>query len=106
MLGGRDRRPGCDIRPERIPTRSMQLNDDVHVLELPMVRDGQTRILNLTLIVDAAEGPTLGDAGLPGHLDAIASALGEAGAGVGDLRLLVLTHQDVDHVGSLPDLVE
>lgn len=84
----------------------MQLNDDVHVLELPMVRDGQTRILNLTLILDAAEGPTLVDAGLPGQLDAIASALGEAGLGVGDLKRIVLTHQDVDHVGSLPDLVE
>jgi glyoxylase-like metal-dependent hydrolase (beta-lactamase superfamily II) len=84
----------------------MQLNDDVYVLEVPMVRDGQTRILNLTLIVDAAQGPTLVDTGLPGQLDAIASALGEAGVGVRDLKRIVLTHQDVDHVGSLPDLVE
>jgi glyoxylase-like metal-dependent hydrolase (beta-lactamase superfamily II) len=84
----------------------MQLNADVHVLELPMVRDGQTRILNLTLILDAAQGPTLVDAGLPGQLDAIAAALGEAGLGVADLKRIVLTHQDIDHVGSLPDLVE
>jgi glyoxylase-like metal-dependent hydrolase (beta-lactamase superfamily II) len=84
----------------------MQLNEDVHVLELPMVRDGQTHILNLTLVVDPAQGPTLVDAGLPGQLDAIASALGEAGVGVADLKRIVLTHQDVDHVGSLPELVE
>src|SRR5262252_4688315 len=84
----------------------MQLNDDVHVLELPMVRDGQTRILNLTCILDPSEGPTLVDTGLPGQLEAITTALADAGVGLRDLRRIVLTHQDVDHVGSLPDLVE
>jgi glyoxylase-like metal-dependent hydrolase (beta-lactamase superfamily II) len=84
----------------------MQLNDDVHVLPLPMVRDGQTRILNLSLILDPAEGPTLVDTGLPGQLDTIASVMGEAGVGVRDLKRIVLTHQDIDHVGSLPDLVQ
>lgn len=84
----------------------MQLNDDVHVLELPMVRDGQTRILNLTLILDPAEGATLVDTGLPGQRDQIASAMAGAGVDLQDLKRIVLTHQDVDHVGSLPDLVE
>ena len=84
----------------------MQLNDDVHVLPLPMVRDGQTRILNLSLILDPAEGPTLVDTGLPGQLDTIAAVMADAGVGVGDLKRIVLTHQDIDHVGSLPDLVQ
>lgn len=84
----------------------MQLNDDVHVLELPMVRDGETRILNLTCILDATGGPTLVDTGLPGQLEAIASALAGAGVGLGELKRIVLTHQDIDHVGSLPDLVQ
>jgi len=84
----------------------MQLNDDLHVLELPMVRDGETRILNLSLVLDPVQGATLVDTGLPGQRDLIAAALAEAGAGLGDLRRIVLTHQDVDHVGSLPDLVE
>src|SRR5215469_6171018 len=52
----------------------MQLNDDVHVLPLSMVRDGQTRTLNVTLIVDPAQGSTLVDTGLPGQLDRIAAA--------------------------------
>src|SRR5215469_14222013 len=100
-----------DQRPSaRSPVGStlhrMQLNDDVHVLPLPMVRDGQTRILNLSLILDPAEGPTLVDTGLPGQLDAIASVMAPAGVGVADLKRIVLTHQDIDHVGSLPDLVQ
>jgi glyoxylase-like metal-dependent hydrolase (beta-lactamase superfamily II) len=83
----------------------MQLGDDVYVLALPFVYDGRSALINLSLVVDAAHGPTLIDAGLPGQQEAIAAALGEAGVAVGDLRRIVLTHQDFDHVGSLHDLV-
>ncbi len=83
----------------------MQLNDDVYVLALPMVREAASFPLNVTLIVDTANGHTLVDAGLPGQYDAIASALAEAGVRVQDLKRIVVTHQDIDHLGSLPDLV-
>jgi len=68
----------------------MKLNDDVYVLALPVQRNG----------------PTLVDTGLPGQQDAIASALAEASLRVSDLRRIILTHQDIDHVGSLRDLVQ
>jgi glyoxylase-like metal-dependent hydrolase (beta-lactamase superfamily II) len=84
----------------------VQLNDDVFVLSLPFEREGRPFPLNLTLLVDATSGPTLVDAGLPGQREAIAGALAEAGLRVEDLRRIVLTHQDVDHVGSLAALVE
>jgi glyoxylase-like metal-dependent hydrolase (beta-lactamase superfamily II) len=84
----------------------MELNDDLHVLALPMQRGDQTVFLNLSLILDATHGPTLVDTGLPGQHDAIAAALAEAGLGVPDLKAIILTHQDIDHVGSLHDLVE
>lgn len=83
----------------------MKLNDALYVLALPMERDGQTQFLNLSLIVDATHGSTLVDTGLPGQYDAIAAALAEAGLRVPDLRRIILTHQDIDHVGSLHDLV-
>ncbi|HEY7198565.1 MAG TPA: MBL fold metallo-hydrolase [Candidatus Dormibacteraeota bacterium] len=84
----------------------MQLNDDVHVLALPMARDGQTFTLNVSLIVDPEQGPMLVDAGLPGQVAAIEAALGEAGLTVAGLKRIFLTHQDIDHVGSLHPLVE
>ena len=83
----------------------MQLNDDVHVLPLTMVRDGQTMVLNLSLVLDPEQGPTLVDAGLPGQREAITAVLSEAGLELRDLRRIVVTHQDIDHVGSLHDLV-
>jgi glyoxylase-like metal-dependent hydrolase (beta-lactamase superfamily II) len=85
---------------------AVRLNDDVYVLPLSIVREGQTSTLNLSLILDAAQGPTLVDAGLPGQVDQIGAALAEAGVQAGDLRRIVLTHQDIDHVGSLHALVQ
>jgi glyoxylase-like metal-dependent hydrolase (beta-lactamase superfamily II) len=84
----------------------VRLNDDVYVLALPLSRDGQTQYFNLSLILDAAHGPTLVDAGLPGQQGAIAEALAEANLRVSDLKRIILTHQDIDHVGSLHDLVD
>jgi glyoxylase-like metal-dependent hydrolase (beta-lactamase superfamily II) len=84
----------------------MKLNDDVYVLPLPLVRDGQTAFFNVSLILDAMHGATLVDTGLPGQTNAIAAALVEAGLQVADLKRIILTHQDIDHVGTLHDLVQ
>ncbi len=84
----------------------MKLNDDLYVLALPIQRDSQTQFFNVSLILDATNGPTLVDTGLPGQQDAIASALAEANMRVQDLKRIILTHHDIDHVGSLHDLVE
>ena len=79
----------------------MRLNNDVYVLELPVVLAEQSFPVSLSLVVDPTMGATLVDAGGPGSEAAIIDALTEAGVGIGDLRHIVLTHQDLDHVGSL-----
>jgi glyoxylase-like metal-dependent hydrolase (beta-lactamase superfamily II) len=84
----------------------MQLSDDLYMLALPIQRGDQTMYFNTGLILDPIHGPTLIDTGLPGQLDAIATAMAEAGVGVRDLKRIILTHQDIDHVGSLHDLVQ
>ena len=84
----------------------MQVNDDLYMLALPIQRGDQTVYFNASLILDAIHGPTLIDTGLPGQHDAIASTLADAGVRVSDLKRIILTHQDIDHVGSLHDLVQ
>jgi glyoxylase-like metal-dependent hydrolase (beta-lactamase superfamily II) len=83
----------------------MRVANGVYVLPIPRSPYEPESFLNLTLIVDEQYGNTLVDAGLPGQAEAIASALAEAGTGVRDLRRIIFTHQDLDHVGSGAALV-
>ena len=83
----------------------MRIADGVYVLPIPRGSQGTGGLLNLTLILDEQDGATLIDAGLPGQAEAIGDALVEAGAGVRDLRRIIFTHQDLDHVGSGAALV-
>ena len=84
----------------------MKLNDDLVILPLAADWGGHTMVCNASLIVDAARGPTLVDAGLPGQAPAVAAALSELGLAVEDLRRIIVTHQDIDHIGSLRALAE
>src|ERR671911_21269 len=83
----------------------MRVANGVYVLPIPRTPQEPESLLNLTLIVDEQNGNTLVDAGLPGQAEAIGAALIEAGTGVRDLRRIIFTHQDLDHVGSGAALV-
>src|SRR5919107_4434532 len=83
----------------------MRVANGVYVLPIPRTPHEPESFLNLTLIVDEQNGNTLVDAGLPGQAEAIGAALLEAGIGVRDLRRIIFTHQDLDHVGSGATLV-
>src|SRR5215204_4602662 len=84
----------------------MKIAEDIYVLPIPRGSQGAEGFLNLTLILDDDNGNTLIDAGLPGQEEAIGAALGDAGGiGVRDLRRIIFTHQDLDHIGSGAALV-
>jgi glyoxylase-like metal-dependent hydrolase (beta-lactamase superfamily II) len=83
----------------------MRVANGVYVLPIPRSPQETNSFLNLTLIVDEQNGNTLVDAGLPDQMEAISTALAEAGIGVRDLRRIIFTHQDLDHVGSGAALV-
>lgn len=83
----------------------MRIADGVYVLPIPRGPQDPQSFLNLTLILDEKNGNTLVDAGLPDQVEAIGAAMDEAGIGVRDLRRLIFTHQDLDHVGSGAALV-
>jgi glyoxylase-like metal-dependent hydrolase (beta-lactamase superfamily II) len=83
----------------------MRIADGVYVLPIPRGSRGADGFLNLTLILDEQNGNTLVDAGLPGQEEAIGASLAEVGIGVRDLKRIIFTHQDLDHVGSGAALV-
>src|SRR5215208_3811966 len=83
----------------------MRVTNSVYVLPIPRSPQEADSYLNLTLIVDEDNGTTLVDAGLPDQTEAIGTALVEGGIGVRDLRRIIFTHQDLDHVGSGAALV-
>ncbi len=71
-------------------------------MELPL---GE-RIMNLSVILDAEKGATLVDTGLPGQAEMILEKLEAEGVSRADLKRILITHQDVDHIGSLKALKE
>jgi glyoxylase-like metal-dependent hydrolase (beta-lactamase superfamily II) len=83
----------------------MRVANGVYVLPIPRSPQEPECFLNLTLIVDEQNGNTLVEAGLPDQMEAISAAVVEAGIGVRDLRRIIFTHQDLDHVGSGAALV-
>jgi glyoxylase-like metal-dependent hydrolase (beta-lactamase superfamily II) len=83
----------------------MRIAEGVYVLPIPRGSRGADGFLNLTLILDEQNGNTLVDTGLPGQAEAIGAALTEVGIGVRDLKRMIFTHQDLDHVGSGAALV-
>ncbi len=79
----------------------MQLFPGAEVLELPMQGFGGTSVVYPVLLT-GEEGATLVDTGFPGQGDALEAALKAHGQSISDLDRVILTHQDIDHIGNLP----
>lgn len=79
------------------------LPDGVHTLALTYDRDGRTLTLNPTA-VETDHGVVLVDVGVPGSVDLVRDALADAGLALADVSMVLLTHHDGDHAGSLAEL--
>ena len=73
-----------------------RVSESVH--HLPEIVGGPTILLD--------EYVTIVDTGVPGSADAILAAVEQAGRSADEVRAIVITHADGDHVGSLAELVE
>jgi len=79
----------------------MEVSKGVANLEL----DFNGQIIYPTLIWDQ-EMAVLIDTGCPGQMKDLLVAMDQHGVSYEKLKVVILTHQDIDHIGSLPELVQ
>lgn len=46
------------------------------------------------------------DTGFPGQIEDLRLAIEQIGVSLDQLKVIILTHQDVDHIGNLPDMLQ
>jgi glyoxylase-like metal-dependent hydrolase (beta-lactamase superfamily II) len=83
----------------------MKVADGLEMLELKMNMMGQQSVIHPTLIWDDNEA-VLVDTGIPGQLKEIREAMDKAGVPFSKLSKVILTHQDIDHIGSLQEILK
>ncbi len=81
----------------------MRIADGVEMLELEMNMMGNKSTINPTLFYDD-EQAVLVDAGMPGHLGLLKSAMEQAGIPLERIKAVIFTHQDIDHIGGIKEL--
>jgi glyoxylase-like metal-dependent hydrolase (beta-lactamase superfamily II) len=84
--------------------KEMKIANGIEVLDLTVNIMGQSTTIYPTLIWDE-ESTILVDAGFPGMEPQIQEAFAKAGVPLNRLNKVILTHQDIDHVGSLPAIL-
>ncbi|MGO9310468.1 MAG: MBL fold metallo-hydrolase [Spirochaetia bacterium] len=78
----------------------MRLGECAEALELPMSFLEVNSTIHPVVLWEGRDGITLIDAGLPGQLPAIEGGLAGLGLRLRDVRRILLTHQDLDHIGA------
>ncbi|MFK4423740.1 MULTISPECIES: MBL fold metallo-hydrolase [Bacillus] len=79
----------------------MKIAKGVEMLHLEF----QEYIIHPILLWDD-EMAVLIDAGFPGQIEDIRIEMGKVGVSFDKLKAVILTHQDIDHIGSLPELLQ
>ena len=82
----------------------MNIAKGVETIELTMNVMGNQSIIHPTLIWDD-ETVILVDAGIPSLLPEIRKVMDQVGAPFSKLNKVILTHQDLDHIGGLPEIL-
>ncbi|MGK9253618.1 MBL fold metallo-hydrolase [Paenibacillus humicus] len=81
----------------------MKLTDRISALVIPM-REGQPESAIHPVLLQDEDGATLIDTGMMGQYDLLVRAIEAEGLSVSDVKRIIVTHQDIDHIGSLHNL--
>ncbi|KEO76164.1 MBL fold metallo-hydrolase [Paenibacillus polymyxa] len=79
----------------------MEISQGVEMLQL----DFQGNMIHPILLWDP-EMAILIDTGFPGQMEDLRVAMEKAGVSFDKLKAVILTHQDVDHIGCLPEILQ
>ncbi|WP_079475658.1 MBL fold metallo-hydrolase [Marinococcus halophilus] len=82
----------------------MKLTETMHVLKLSIPNGTDTMVLHLTLINNNGR-LILFDTGMPGYEEEIYELIRNENLNPDHLETIILTHQDIDHIGSLPEIL-
>ncbi|MDD7796333.1 MBL fold metallo-hydrolase [Clostridium sp. 'White wine YQ'] len=83
----------------------MKIANGIEMLEIKANVMGRESSINPVLIWDE-ENVILVDTGFPGQMKEINEAIESAGIDIDRLNTIILTHQDIDHIGSALSLVK
>ncbi|QNK86264.1 MBL fold metallo-hydrolase [Sporosarcina sp. resist] len=79
----------------------MELSKGVEMLQL----DFHGTIIHPILLWDQ-EMAVLIDTGFPGQIEDLRVEMSKVGVSFDKLKVVILTHQDIDHIGSLPEILQ
>lgn len=79
----------------------MEISKGVEMLQL----DFHGNIIHPMLLWDQ-DMAVLIDTGFPGQIEDVRAAMAKVGVSLDKLKVVILTHQDMDHIGSLPEILQ
>ena len=82
----------------------MKIKENIYILELPNINPQSNDFVYPTVIKDG-NNLTLIDTGYPKQIEYIKSALEKDGLDINNIKTIILTHQDIDHVGNVKDIL-
>ena len=82
----------------------MKLKEKIYILELPNINP-QSKDFVYPVVIKDGDNLTLIDTGYPKQIEYIKSALQKDGLDINNIKTIIVTHQDIDHVGNVKDIL-
>lgn len=82
----------------------MQIANGIHMLELEVLIMGRANVI-YPIVLSDNDSAVLIDTGYPGNYPLICKAFENEHIPLNQLKTIIISHQDIDHIGSLPNFL-